>query len=364
MNNIGFLATGNEMTQGDTLNTNSQVMAQCLTSEGLEVGLHMVCSDEQIAMTDCLKYLMASHEVIIIIGGLGPTSDDRTRFALSEVLKESLVESELAIKHIKNRLNKQTLSEGNLQQALFPKNVTIIPNPRGSAVGAYGNWEGKLFILLPGPPRECLPMFYDHVMPLLRQRQSSSLKLYKWLIFGLAESMIAESLDKALSDLDCETGYRLDIPYIEFKVRCEPALFNEVNKRIQPLIKQHLISSGNKKASQELFEKIIGQQIPLSIIDDVTGGYLQTLLQKPESFHLLSFHEIYKNQICFHLSGLVSYWTGKNDDKNKLMIQCNAPGKQTLKEEHITDFRSSLLKQYAAEWLSFRISQFIDEQYQ
>ena len=119
---VALLATGDEIIHGDTLNTNSFHLAQILSSEGLSLGLQLVCSDKESEINDCLHFLATQHDLIIITGGLGPTSDDRTRFALAHFLNTDLSNSQLLLEHIKNRLklSPDKLNPGNKQQALFP----------------------------------------------------------------------------------------------------------------------------------------------------------------------------------------------------------------------------------------------------
>ncbi|MFN7097499.1 MAG: molybdopterin-binding protein, partial [Gammaproteobacteria bacterium] len=97
---IGLLATGTELITGDILNTNGQQIAQTLTEQDYLVGLHVLASDEQQEIAAALSYLLTQHQIVIITGGLGPTSDDRTRFALAEVIKQTLVPDEPSWQYI------------------------------------------------------------------------------------------------------------------------------------------------------------------------------------------------------------------------------------------------------------------------
>src|SRR6187200_1701219 len=112
---LGLLATGDEIIQGDTLNTNAHKLAHILNSEGVDVGLHLVCCDDEVAIYQCLSFLVKQHDIIIITGGLGPTSDDKTRYALSHFLNKPLIDFPEALNHVKNRLSnlKLSLNEGN-----------------------------------------------------------------------------------------------------------------------------------------------------------------------------------------------------------------------------------------------------------
>ena len=128
---IALLATGNEIVEGDILNTNCQELAHSLHSEGLAPSMHMACSDSEEDILDCLQFLAARPDVMIITGGLGPTSDDRTRFALSRFLGLPLLVFSSALEHLQKILRHSALAmtSSNKQQALFPKSAILLPNP-------------------------------------------------------------------------------------------------------------------------------------------------------------------------------------------------------------------------------------------
>ncbi|MDI9817834.1 MULTISPECIES: molybdopterin-binding protein [unclassified Legionella] len=365
---IAFLATGDEIVHGDTLNTNSHHLAHALSSEGIPLGLQMACSDKESEIHECIQLLASKHDTIIIIGGLGPTSDDRTRFALQRFLNTKLTVFPQAIEHIQTRLHlsAKSLNPGNRQQALFPPGATLLPNPNGTAMGCYYSWQGKAFILLPGPPHECLPMFNHHVLPLLQQKQHSDKLICKWRLFGVAESQIAQELDEALATLDCQTGYRLETPYVEFKVRCKHHLIEQVKQVIEPIVAPLIIAPPEKKASEQLRERILQLQIPVSIVDEATGGLLQTLIQQPGNYHLLKFNlcNEHNDSLHFHLRGLKEYWNQQQGkDRTDLSIEYSK-GHEQGTERHEIPYRSALVTHIAAEWLSFRLLHLINQLHQ
>jgi nicotinamide-nucleotide amidase len=358
---IALLATGDEILQGDTANSNSQDLSHILHAEGIETTTHLVCGDKEEDIIACLQWLTQKHTLILITGGLGPTSDDRTRFALAKFMQTELLIYPEALDILKKRLQRGGLkmNAGNKQQALFPKNTTLLPNPFGSAVGGYCYWKHILFVLLPGPPRECLPMFHHHVLPMLQSFAHKDKVLLKWRLFGVAEAEIAETLDNALAHLDCQTGFRLEIPYVEFKVRCHETLVDAVKSIIDPLVAPYVIASPEQKASECLKEMIIDQSLPMVIIDKATGGVLQTLLQTPDTFPYLHFQAENSVDLQFELSGLDSYWQKKSHTRTvTLHLKGNYQGK-IIQEEHDLAYRSPLIVHYAAEWASFRICEFL-----
>lgn len=363
---IAILATGDEIVHGDTLNTNSHEIAHILSSEGLSIGFQMSCSDKEADIITCLHFLAKQHDIILLIGGLGPTTDDLTRFALAQFTGVPLVQHSEALLHIQNRLRhaQVILNEGNLQQCLFPEQAQLLPNPNGTAVGCYYLWENKIFILLPGPPRECLPMFHHYALPLLQQTKHSNKQIMKWRIFGVAESEIAQILEEALAEVNCQTGYRLETPYIEFKVRCTHDLVETVQAIVSPILTPHIIATTDKKASENLYELILALNEPITIIDEVTGGLLETLLINPKTHHLIHFNSIKKTKLHFHLSGLDEYWQQQPATGSVQLTIHYSNHTQEGGESHQIPYRSPLVVHYAAEWLSFRLFHLINQLHQ
>ncbi|MGQ3888043.1 competence/damage-inducible protein A [Legionella sp. CNM-1927-20] len=360
---IAFLATGDEIIQGDTLNTNSPYLAHVLNTEGLAIGIHLSCSDDENDIYQGLSFLTNQHDIIILIGGLGPTSDDRTRYALSRYLASPLIEFPEALAHIQTRIyqSKLAISEGNRQQAKFPAQAILLPNPNGTALGCYIRRDNKLFIMLPGPPRECLPMFNNYVLPLLQQDKRSTKQLLKWRLFGVAESQIAQAIDDALKGINCKTGYRLDTPYVECKVWAEQELVETITKILWPIISPHLITKTEKKASEELVEFIQKWQKPLVILDEATGGLLQSLIQLPETYSLIKFHEPSHAVLHFHICGLYEYWTNRPKNGETSLAIFYRHSRFEGKETHILPHRSPLVVHYAAELISSRLLHLINQ---
>ena len=362
---LAILATGDEIVHGDTFNTNGHAIAQILSSEGISLGMHLACSDKEKDIVCALEFLSAHHDIVLIIGGLGPTTDDKTRFALAQFTKLPLVAHQQALLHLHSRLKniQVPLLPGNHQQCLFPQEATLFPNPYGSALGCQLLFQGKTFFLLPGPPRECLPMFNQYVLPPLQQSVHSQKQILKWRIFGLAESEIAHHLEEALKGIDCNTGYRWEAPYIEFKVRCRPELVGVVRAIVDPLLSPHIISPPNQKASEVLCERIMTLKNPINIVDEATGGILEMLLNKPAVHNLLKFHPNREKDLSFHITGLNAFWAQKKEGQTELMIHYHSPS-QKGEETHFIPYRAASIQEYAAEWLSFRLFHLINELHQ
>jgi nicotinamide-nucleotide amidase len=295
LNNIAILSTGDELVHGDILNTTGPWLAQHLIESGFTVSTHYTVSDIQSEIEKALEYLLSFHRVVITTGGLGPTSDDRTRFAISAVLCETLVFDETSWQQIKHILTKYhvPITENNRQQALFPQNATVLTNAYGTANGCIIQHQDKTIIMLPGPPKECesvfMPIGFDYLLSLGIHHPRY---VKKWRVFGVSESHIATTIDEMMKTTDSVIGYRIDYPYIEIKL-FSPSQ-EELDKtltRLSPFVEQFCLQDSFQKATDKL--ALYFNQHPISIFveDKATYGYWQSQLFLKTEDHALRFCE-------------------------------------------------------------------------
>lgn len=345
---IALLATGDELTNGDVLNTNGQRLAQILFDHAMIIGRHMMVSDDpaeiQAAITDLLK----THDALIITGGLGPTSDDLTRFALAAALNTPLVFDEATwagILALFERLQLKNQPESNRQQALFPEGARILANPYGTAAGCWLEQGGKYIAMLPGPPGECLPMFETYVLAALEAAGfQSSLQYANFLLFGPSEGQIAEVLDDLAQPFQVRTGYRLHYPYVEFKVYAEVlAEFEAYLAVAQKIIAPYLLGFGTQTALEALRAKLLTLPQALKIFDEATKGHLQAALVSPETYTKIIFTDQAPD---LHLQGLTEFWQARETPETLLHfngreVKLPHRGKRTLS--------------YVLEWIAWQI---------
>ena len=260
MAEIALLSTGDELANGDVLNTNSRIMAQRLFDQNIQPGMHLTVNDQQAEITLAMRFLLKNHAALIITGGLGPTSDDRTRYSLAEVLKTELVFNDDCWERIVERLQRLSLPipDSNRQQCLFPPQAVILPNENGTAAGCQVMHDQQPIFMLPGPPYECLPIFEQKVLPyLLNAGFAKPLFRRQWLLLGVSEGSIAQQLDPLVEHSGCYIGYRFDQPYLEVKLlSANKNLFEAMSGKINELIGIKSISHQKEKASVQLLKWI------------------------------------------------------------------------------------------------------------
>ena len=365
---VSLLATGDEIINGDILNSNAQEIAARLFNNGMQIGMHMVAGDRIAEIEAAIHFLLKSHRALIITGGLGPTSDDLTRYALAAALNKELVFDEQSWHSISDRLKNLGYDkppETNRQQALFPEGATIIPNPNGTAAGCLIQQNEQIIIMLPGPPLECLPMLEKYALPAL-QNQGFQKVLYhrKWLLFGVSEGQIAEELDALAKPYQCITGYRLWYPYIEFKIYSNNQDdFNTLTPLIEKTLAPYVIEDGKYSASELLRRTLITSNLSLYINDVATGGLLESTLRTPDTEAYLHFSQhsnATANDLKIEVKGLDEFWQGQSSLKTTIEITFShhTTQKQIKKEIPLRGMR---VKSYAMEYACRKMYQFISE---
>lgn len=309
---IGILATGSELTTGEILNTNAQTIAQELQALGIAIGEHLVVDDTQSNIESALQYLLSRHDAIITIGGLGPTSDDLTRFALNSVINSTLIFNEQSWQRIVERLSRRNIAipENNRQQAFFPENATIIINTNGTADACYVPFQNKHLFMLPGPPRECIPIFNESVLPKLLALQFASHKrLHRWRLMGISESLIAEQLENFGKPYRLQFAYRAAYPYIDIKLMLEEdEHYTAIKNGINQLLKDYLVTSKNLPISLQMQQALCQFPHQITICDLATKGTIAARFLTPQNHQKLVFSDTPSQNYCVVVSGLTEYW--------------------------------------------------------
>jgi nicotinamide-nucleotide amidase len=197
-----LVAVGSELTTGETRDTNGGELARALAGSGVHVDRILALPDDLALVTTALRDALASVDLVVATGGLGPTPDDLTREALAAAVGEvPAVDPELET-WLRDLFARRgiPLPEVNLKQAWRIPSATTIPNPNGTAPGWWVDRpDGRVAVLLPGPPREMRVMWSDWVLPRLRARRLGDGRVMRTLrTYGIGESHVAELLGDAM----------------------------------------------------------------------------------------------------------------------------------------------------------------------
>jgi nicotinamide-nucleotide amidase len=190
-----IIAAGSELLTPHRLDTNSLYLTGRLNELGVVLGGKCVVGDDRRAMADVFRQALARADLVIVTGGLGPTADDVTRDAVSDVLGRTLEANEEILAAIRQRFERRGLKmpDVNRRQALVPSGATVLANDFGTAPGLLLESEERMVVLLPGPPRELRPMFETHVEPRIAERTGGRRVRRRVLkITGRSESQVEE----------------------------------------------------------------------------------------------------------------------------------------------------------------------------
>lgn len=193
---VEIIAVGSELLTPDYQDTNSLRLTEGLNARGLEVSFKTIVGDDARDLARVLRTALGRARIVLCMGGLGPTEDDRTRETLAEVLGRRLVFRRSIRDGIRARFKRRGLpmSVSNLKQCYVIEGAEVLDNPNGTAPGLWIERGGHGIALLPGPPREALPMFENEVGPRLAGLGRGYASRREIRLTGLGESAMETRL--------------------------------------------------------------------------------------------------------------------------------------------------------------------------
>ncbi|MCW3098995.1 MAG: competence/damage-inducible protein cinA [Chthonomonadaceae bacterium] len=199
-----IVSVGTELLMGQIVDTNAAYMARGLAEVGISIYRRTTVGDNMERLVTALKEAFNDSDVVITIGGLGPTMDDITREGLATALGDTLVQDEQIAEGLRQFFSKRNMPvlESNLRQALVPVHGRAIANPNGTAPGVLFEKDGKIGIALPGPPNEFIPMTDNHVLPYLRQKTGNigTIRSLVLRVAGVGESAAEDRIKDLMMD--------------------------------------------------------------------------------------------------------------------------------------------------------------------
>jgi nicotinamide-nucleotide amidase len=281
---VDIITVGNELTTGAVVDTNAAYLASALTERGFEVIFITTVGDNEWSIEDALLRAQEHAEVILISGGLGPSVDDITASSAAKALGRRLIMNKEVLQTLRESFAQRAMEMplANEKQALFPHQAEIIPNPLGNASGFILRHKGKIYIFLPGVPRELKHLLKENVIPLLeKDRQEKTFHRSRTLkVFGFTESAIADRLKEIhCPDHSASLAYLPRFPENHVKIMVNGRFLEEVEKTLQELEKiiREKLEGRVFAADQETLEEIVGNLLrsnraTLAVAESCTGG--------------------------------------------------------------------------------------------
>lgn len=277
---LELINTGTELLLGEVVNTHTSWLGQQLLPLGWRIRRQCTLPDGRDLLAGFREAKQRGARVILVTGGLGPTSDDLTREALAELYGLPLREDPSVRQTIEIRCQRRgvTFRESMARQALVPAGAQILPNERGTAPGLfYQAADGLCWFLLPGPPSELYPMFWASVEPRLREwighDSPSSMRLYRAI--GVGESEV-----EALIGRDIEAGGDIEVGYCARPGEVDLRLIGPLERldawdeKIRAALGAHLFAIGRRSLEEVVVRLLAGHRQTVATAESCTGGLL------------------------------------------------------------------------------------------
>jgi nicotinamide-nucleotide amidase len=278
-----ILSTGDELTTGKVVDTNSTVIAERLYAVGIQVAAVLKVGDERGRLIWAFEQACEMGDIVIGTGGLGPTADDLTTETVTEFLGLRLIQNEGVAEGLKKRFADRGVpwTENNLKQALFPEGASIIPNPVGTAPGfRVRAGTGKYLIWLSGVPQEMVAMLDGSVIPWIASQQEKATEIYSgtFKIYGLTES----KLDTLVKPLDLSPkerlSFRAHFPDMTLRLTAaggdQEKAFVKHSGEIRRILGQHIYAEGDVTMEERVGRLLLGKKYTLALAESCTGGLI------------------------------------------------------------------------------------------
>ncbi|BCV20762.1 competence/damage-inducible protein A [Moorella sp. Hama-1] len=277
--------TGTEMLLGQIVNTNAAFLGRELAAAGINLYRQVVIGDNLERIREAIDNARRRADLIIVSGGLGPTEDDLSREALAATLDLPLVEDPAARENITRYFTarRRPMTSNNLKQALLPAGARALDNPYGTAAGVFLEHGGKVYALLPGPPREFEPMVTDRLLPLLEpygaRREVIFSRALK--ITGMGESAVEETV-KDLLHGDNPTVAPLAKPgEVTLRLTARAGNTEAARQLIQPLeaairerLGEYIFGIDDETLEGVTGAMLAARHLTLAVAESCTGGLL------------------------------------------------------------------------------------------
>ena len=268
---------GTEILLGDTVNTNLSSLGKILYEDGFLLDSEITVADDRNSINEKFMSLLSNNDVVITCGGIGPTEDDFTKEVICKALELDLVIDQEHVEWMKSRWESRGLSmpETNIKQAEIPTGATKLNNTMGTAPGILIEVQNKLVFILPGPPREFIPLIKDEVMPRLKEKYTSSEKDYSFItFFNQPESLLAQSINK-FKPASIDLAYLASKGIIKLRYDKNSVSKEELDnfiKNVKSEFSEDILAYENISAPNVLFNKLIEQNLTISVVESITGG--------------------------------------------------------------------------------------------
>ncbi len=278
-----IISVGTELLLGDILNTNAQYLSQKLASLGFSVYYQTVVGDNALRLRRLASEAKSRSDLLVFTGGLGPTDDDLTKETIAELFGDVLTPDEDELIKLEDFFKKRgkTMSPSNAKQAMVPTKGIKLDNPNGTAPGAWFRQGTKYAVLLPGPPREMMPMFENQVVPLLEALQDSSIRSVTLRTFGIGESELEEMIRPLLAGANPTAALYAKTGEVHIRITASAptaeqadVMCDELAAQFHTVLGEVIYSDNGDSLEMAVVHRLLAQGQALATAESCTGGLL------------------------------------------------------------------------------------------
>lgn len=281
-----ILAVGEELLAPGRVETNSLYLTEKLAAIGVPVVFRGIVGDEEGRIAAAIRHALERADLVLVSGGLGPTTDDRTREAASRALGiEMLLDPEI-LDGLSKRFAKRGIEmpEVNRKQAMVPRGAEVLSNLRGTAPGLFlETSHGRILVLLPGPPRELEPMFEERVLPKLKAIAGEIFyRTRKLWIAGLPESSVEQKIVATYQAYENPLTTILAAPgQVEIRLTAKArsaAAADELNEematKLRGILGEHVFSEREESLEAVVGSLLLARGMRITVAESITGGLI------------------------------------------------------------------------------------------
>ncbi|HDN2512996.1 TPA: nicotinamide mononucleotide deamidase-related protein YfaY [Providencia rettgeri] len=293
---VEMLSTGDEVLHGQIVDTNAAWLADCFFQQGIPLSTRTTVGDNLESLVNAFLERSQHADILIVNGGLGPTSDDLSALAAAKAAGVPLIEHTQWIEVMERYFisRGRVMPETNRKQALLPENAELIDNPVGTACGFSIMLNDCLLFFTPGVPSEFKVMVNDQILPRLRARFTLPeppicLRLTS---FGRSESSLAKQFDHIELPDACVLGYRSSMPIIELKLTgpaSQKVLMEQHWHSIKQSVGDNLIFEGTEGFAKKISKQLQERQLKVAVSEQFSAGLLSWTLSSVEALNNMSY---------------------------------------------------------------------------
>ncbi len=278
---VEIINTGTELMLGGTVNTHLAFIARELFPLGLRVQRQVTVPDGE-AIRDALRDTFSKADIVLVTGGLGPTTDDITRDIVADLLGLKLEHDEEIWLAIQERFRRRALkmSERIRLQALRPRDAAVLWNPHGTAPGLHFPANEKKgtphIFLLPGPPRELMPMVREKLLPILAALlpPGAVQELRVFRVLGIGESLVEELVGEPLLAMGLEVGYCARPGEVDLRLIGSADLLDRAAALVRERLGKWIFTSDERELQNVVVEKLTALGKTVATAESCTGGFI------------------------------------------------------------------------------------------